>query len=171
MHDIDALLQKYQSIRGYSKHVSNFCEMLKGGRQKKKYNIILADPPWPYTSRRMIQKNGKHAAGIKDEYSTMSIEDMMNLNIDSICAKDCLLYMWVTGPKLEEAFKLINAWKFKYSTVAYVWEKKVPNPGFYSMSSVEYVLVAKRGRAPIRNNKVNTSVMGNKTSSSFFKII
>lgn len=129
---------------------------LQGGARRKKYNVIIMDPPWPYTSRRMVQDNGKRAAGIDDEYQTMSIDDMANLPLQSVCADDCLLFMWTTGPKLEESFKLINAWGFKYSTVAFVWEKKVPNPGFYSMSSCEYVLVAKKGRAPPRRNNVNT---------------
>lgn len=142
---------QYMDKSGLSSNV-----VLSGGGGRKKYNIILADPPWPYTSRRMVQDNGNSAAGISDEYSTMSIQEMMDLPIQNVCAPNCVLYMWTTGPKLEEAFRLINAWGFKYSTVAYVWEKRIPNPGFYSMSSCEYVLVAKRGRAPERNNSVNT---------------
>lgn len=87
---------------------------------------------------------------------TMTIQDMMDLDIPSVCAENCLAFVWTTGPKLNEAFSLIDAWGFKYSTVAYVWNKRVPMPGFYSMSQCEYVLVAKKGRAPPRRSNVNT---------------
>ena len=161
--DLTALLNAYENDHGSQKRVRDFVAFLRGGRQQRnrkhsarKYNVIVMDPPWPYTSRRMMQDNGKKAAGIDDEYSIMSIADMANLPMQNICADNCLLYMWVTGPKLQEAFKLIDAWGFKYSTVAYVWNKRVPNPGFYSMSQCEYVLVAKKGRAPERKQGVNT---------------
>lgn len=153
--DLAQYLESFESIHGPSPHAREFVQYLGGGGRKK-YNVIIMDPPWPYSSRRMMQDNGKKAAGIDDEYSTMTIQDMMDLDIPKICAENCLLYVWTTGPKLEEAFKLINAWGFKYSTVAYVWNKRVPNPGFYSMSQCEYVLVAKKGRAPPRRKNVNT---------------
>ena len=121
----------------------------------KKYDIILADPPWPYNSRRMAQNNGTHIAGIEDEYVTMSMEEMCSLPIANIKAKNCVLYLWATGPKMPEAFQLMKAWGFKYSTMAFVWDKRIPNPGYYSCSQVEYVLVGKKGKCPARN-KTNT---------------
>ena len=162
--DFASQLELYESVHGPSQNVREFVDYmssqgqggLTGGASRRKYNLIIMDPPWPYTSRRMMQDNGKKAAGISDEYSTMSIQDMMDLPMQNVCADNCLLFMWTTGPKLNEAFKLLDAWGFKYSTVAYVWNKKIPNPGFYSMSQCEYVLVAKRGRAPERNKGVNT---------------
>lgn len=159
-HTLHRLLAQFESEQGPSVHASRFVnEMFPlngmghnalhgGSRQPKKYNIVLVDPPWPYNSRRMVQDNGRNAVGIDDEYSTMSMDEMKALPILNACADDCLLYMWATGPKLKEAFDLMEAWQFKYSTMAFVWDKKIPNPGFYSMSQVEYVLVGKRGRAP-----------------------
>lgn len=76
----------------------------------KKYDIILADPPWPYNSRRMAQNNGTHIAGIEDEYATMSMEEMCALPIANVKAKNCVLYLWATGPKMPEAFQLMKAW-------------------------------------------------------------
>jgi N6-adenosine-specific RNA methylase IME4 len=160
--DLTKSLQDYETQTGTSdaivREFVQYCNennVLLGGANQKKYNVIVMDPPWPYTSRRMVQDGGKKMAGIDDEYSTMSIDDMAKLPMQNVCAKNCLLFMWVTGPKLEEAFKLIRAWNFKYSTVAFVWDKRVPNPGFYSMSQCEYVLVAKQGKAPSRNKGTN----------------
>jgi len=121
----------------------------------KKYDIILADPPWPYDSRRMVLENGTSVTGIEDEYSVMTMEDMYSLPIQNVVGKNCVLYMWATGPKMKEAFNLIDAWGFKYVTVAFVWDKRIPNPGYYSCSQCEYVLVAKKGKCPKRI-KTNT---------------
>lgn len=157
--EVTALLDTYEGLHGPQHRVRDFVDFLHGGfaskKLPKKYNVIVVDPPWPYKSRRMVQKKGTHMAGIEDEYDTMTMKDMMELPIDNMCADNCLMYMWATGPKLKEAFMLLDAWNFKYSTVAYVWEKKSPNIGFYSLSSCEYVLVAKRGKAPPRNKNVN----------------
>ena len=116
----------------------------------KKYDIILADPPWPYKARRMVQDNGTTVTGIEDEYDTMTMTDLCTLPIQNIKAKNCVLYLWATGPKMAEAFQLMTAWGFKYSTMAFVWNKKIPNPGYYSCSQVEYVLVGKKGKCPKR---------------------
>jgi len=124
----------------------------------KKYDVILADPPWPYDSARMAQKENKDKfkkVGVNDEYTTMSMEEMCSLPIKNIRAKNCILYLWATGPKLPEAFELMKAWGFKYSTMAFVWDKRIPNPGWYSCSQVEYVLVGKKGKCPKRA-KTNT---------------
>ncbi len=121
----------------------------------KQYDIILADPPWPYNSKRMVMESGKTIIGVEDEYQTIGMNELCNLPIDKLCAKNCLLYLWATGPKMQEAFRLMNAWNFKYVTMAFVWDKRIPNPGYYSCSQVEYVLVGKRGKCPKRI-KTNT---------------
>lgn len=119
----------------------------------KQYDIILVDPPWPYDQARMAQHQNKdkfQAVGIDDEYETMTMEEMKNLPIQRVTAKNCVLYMWATGPKMREAFELMDAWGFEYSTMAFVWDKRIPNPGWYSCSQIEYVLVGKKGTCPKR---------------------
>jgi N6-adenosine-specific RNA methylase IME4 len=115
----------------------------------KQYDIILADPPWEYKSHDHIKKH------IDEHYDTMTPVDLHNLDIKSIAKKDCVLYLWTTGPKMNEALELMNVWGFKYCTIAFVWDKQMHNMGFYSMSQVEYLLVGKRGKAPKRR-KTNT---------------
>lgn len=94
----------------------------------KKYGIILADPAWPYDN----PKSGLPRLGGKT-YSTMSIEEIAALPVDKIAAEDCALFLWVTMPKLNEVFKVIEAWGFRYVTCAFVWVKLNPNgEGVYS---------------------------------------
>lgn len=55
----------------------------------------------------------------------MSLEEICNIKVKEICDKDeCVLFMWVTAPFFESAFKVINAWGFEYKTVAFTWIKE-----------------------------------------------
>jgi N6-adenosine-specific RNA methylase IME4 len=56
--------------------------------------------------------------------------------------------MWTTSPHLTQAIQLGEAWGFQYRTVAFIWNKMVHNPGQYTLSNCELVLVFKRGRIP-----------------------
>lgn len=112
----------------------------------KKYNVIYADPPWMYKS------TGKNIANrCEDIYPTMTLEELIELPVKDISAKNCALFMWVTNPHLPTAFKLIDAWGFDFKTVFKVWRKTYKDgspvcvPGWWSRSSVELLLVASKG--------------------------
>jgi N6-adenosine-specific RNA methylase IME4 len=83
----------------------------------KKYNIIYADPPWSYTGNMMN-------SSATDHYSTMSLEEICKLPIKNIADDDCILFMWVTLPKLNQFMKVIKSWNFEYKSTAFVWCKK-----------------------------------------------
>lgn len=81
----------------------------------KKYNIIYADPAWSYrdyTSREVaeknLNKNSKKSVVMK--YDVMKTQDLCSLPIKNISAENCILFMWVTMPKLNECFKLMDSW-------------------------------------------------------------
>src|SRR5437879_13567787 len=99
-----------------------------------KYAIIYADPPWRY--RDILHNAGKDTGSAELHYPTMSIGELcaMRPYIDSIAAEDCLLFLWVTSPTLTDAMALIEGWGFEYKTVAFVWNKVRPCPGYYTMS-------------------------------------
>ena len=73
---------------------------------------------------------------------------MKTWDIASISEEDCLLFMWSSSPHLDQAIQLGKAWGFQWATVAFVWDKQRPNPGFYTMSQCELCLVFRRGRIP-----------------------
>ena len=85
----------------------------------KKYNIIYADPPWSYKDKAL---SGNRGACCK--YNVMKIEDICKLPINKITNNDCILFMWVTMPKLNECFEVIKKWKFDYKTCAFTWIKE-----------------------------------------------
>tara|TARA_R100000388_G_scaffold78389_1_gene57171 strand:+ start:290 stop:844 length:555 start_codon:yes stop_codon:yes gene_type:complete len=116
---------------------------------KKKYNIIYADPPWSYHTYK--GKDSGNGLALK-HYETMSNKDIENLRIQTIAKDDCLLFLWVTFPHLQSGLDVINAWGFKYKTVAFTWVKKykndnwVNNIGFYTRSNAEICLLGTKGR-------------------------
>lgn len=113
-----------------------------------KYNIIYADPPWSYKDKAL---SGNRGACCK--YNVMDTEDISSLPIDNIAADNCVLFMWVTMPKLNECFDLIRAWGFNYKTCAFNWTKmnKKSNTPFMGMGSWtrannELCLLATKGK-------------------------
>jgi N6-adenosine-specific RNA methylase IME4 len=114
----------------------------------KKYQIIYADPPWKHRGVLL-----PHSAGVDpaSHYPVMDIKELCGMApyVSSLTdSTACLLFMWISSPMLPEAMTLIDAWGFEYKTVAFVWHKQRPLPGFYTMSDCELCLVAKAGKIP-----------------------
>lgn len=129
----------------------------------KKYNIIYADPPWSYKDKAL---SGNRGAGCK--YQTQSKDWIDNLPVKEIAADDCVLFLWVTMPKLNECWDLITKWGFEYKTVAFTWVKKnkKSNSLFWGMgrwtrANAELCLLATKGK-PKRINAGVHSVIESK---------
>lgn len=115
----------------------------------RKYSIIYADPPWDYKGQKQHSgQGGTDTGGSQSHYKTVPARDLKELDVPSICEDDCLLFMWITSPHLDQGIELGKAWGFKWSTVAFVWDKSKTNPGFYTMSQCELCVVMKRGKIP-----------------------
>jgi N6-adenosine-specific RNA methylase IME4 len=117
-----------------------------------KYRIIYADPPWQYGNSGLDDYG--HA---ERHYPTMSIAELCNMPVSSMAAKDSVLFLWVTSPLLEEAFKVINSWGFKYKT-SFVWDKVKHNFGHYNSVRHELLLVCTRGSCTPDTPKLYDSV-------------
>ena len=113
----------------------------------KKYSIILADPPWDY-GRKQYHKMGS-STGAHSHYNVMSVTEMKQMDVRRLANKDCLLFMWVTGPFMDQAIDLMKHWGFDYKQVAFVWNKMKVNPGAYTTTAAEFVLVGKRKKGKI----------------------
>ena len=125
----------------------------------KKYQVIYADPPWDYGGKLQYDKSiikSENEGFEKDifissasfKYPTVKLADLMKLDVPSIAADDCILFMWTTGPQMANSIKLGESWGFEYKTVAFVWDKMVHNPGRYTLSQTEFVLAFKKGKFP-----------------------
>ena len=123
----------------------------------KKYQIIYADPPWYYKN----YANQTASRWVGNQYFLMSEQDICNLPINNIAADNCILFLWITAPQFETAFKVINAWGFKYKTLGFCWVKKNKKKdsffwgmGYWTRSNVELCLIAVKGRP----KRINTSI-------------
>lgn len=114
----------------------------------KKYNLILADPPWRYGSKGA--RSGQFGAL---DYNDMSTDEICQLPVSNLSAKDCALEMWFTASFVEDAIKVCNAWGFKVIRIDVVWLKETVNQrkhgvtGPWGMSDCEFVLLGSKGKA------------------------
>ncbi len=113
-----------------------------------KYQIIYADPPWSYKDKALAGNRGAIC-----KYPVMNIEDIKNLPIKELSDENCILFLWVTMPKLNEVFDVIKAWGFEYKTVAFTWVKrnKISPSWFWGMgrwtrANAELCLLATKGK-------------------------
>lgn len=53
----------------------------------------------------------------------MPFDEIAALPVANVAAKDCALFMWVVDSHLDEAFRLGEAWGFKFKTRAFTWRK------------------------------------------------
>ncbi len=155
------------SVTGYSKYDPeakrrrkvNPLEEVYPPLPAKKYDVIYADPPWDYGGKMQYDKSSMKSQNIGFEknvfisaadfkYPTLKLSELKRLDVASIAAEDCILFMWTTGPQLANSIELGEAWGFEYKTVAFVWDKQVHNPGRYTLSQTEFVLAFRRGRFP-----------------------
>ena len=128
----------------------------------KKYNVILADPPWAY--RVWSKKDVGRTA--ESHYPTMSIEDIRALPVGDLAADNCALFLWITFPQLHEAFSLIESWGFVYKTMAFVWVKqnrKSPSLfwglGYWTRANAEICLLATKGNPKRQSAAVHQVIL------------
>jgi len=117
--------------------------------EDQRFGTILADPPWQFTNR-----TGKMAPEHKrlSRYSTMSLEDIVKLPVNSLAAPTAHLYLWIPNALLAEGLEVMRNWGFTYKTNI-VWYKirKDGGPdrrgvGFYFRNVTELVLFGVRGK-------------------------
>jgi N6-adenosine-specific RNA methylase IME4 len=121
---------------------------------EKKYQIIYADPPWFYH-----YKASKKWGDAQVEYPVMKTKDICSLPVADITEDRAVCFMWATMPNLPEAFKVMEAWGFKYKTVAFVWVKTTSKggyrsgTGYFTNSNAELVLIGTKGNNLERKRK------------------
>ncbi len=141
------------------KTVRNDLPSLYPDLPEKKYDIIYCDPPWDYGGKMQFDKSGKKdinknweknifISAANFQYPTMETKELKKIPIKDLAKEDCLLFMWVTSPHLEQGIELGKSWGFEFRTVAFVWDKMVHNPGKYTLSYCEMCLVFKKGKIP-----------------------
>lgn len=143
------------------------------------YGCIVADPPWHFRARTALQMtNWTSRRDAEKHYAVMGIKDIEALPVRDLAAKDCHLFLWTTGPCLPLAFGVIEAWGFRYSSVAFTWIKMrrkfdanqlriLPSIesdlhvglGLTTRKNAEFCLLARRGNCKRASKRVREIIM------------
>lgn len=115
-------------------------EKIRFANEPEKYSIIYADPPWEYEYVEI------QVIAIENHYPTMSEQELIEYPVKNKRAKNCVIYMWTTAPKLDVAMRVLKAWGFDYKTCL-VWDKVKHNMGFYNSVRHELLLIGGYGQA------------------------
>jgi ParB family chromosome partitioning protein len=92
------------------------------------YQVVLADLPWESSAER----------------EAMPLEELCLLPVGNIAAKDCVLFLWTTGPGAKDAIRVLDCWGFTYRTCA-VWTGAPSHTGDYLQERHGLLLVATKG--------------------------
>jgi N6-adenosine-specific RNA methylase IME4 len=116
--------------------------------------VIYADPPWQWTGSL-----GSGMSRADYHYGLSTPAEIMTLPVAALAADDCALLLWCTGPHIAigSHIKVIEAWGFRPSTVAFVWIKqnrrdgriRTRGQGCYTLANAELCFVAIKGH-PLR---------------------
>ena len=150
---VDRAFKQLKIIRRQEEHAKRTevgCtvdDLVKLAASGKRFSVIYADPPWPFDGGGMSRAD--------HHYGTSPITDIMNLPVAALAADDCALLMWTTSPHVAVAShtKIIEAWGFRPSTVAFVWVKQNKTDGkvrtrgqsHWTIGATEHVILGIKG--------------------------
>lgn len=89
----------------------------------KKYQVILADPPWKYTGSET-----KWGAAEKF-YKTLTPAELSMFPLDDVMARPAVVFMWATCPKINIAIETLESWGLHFRGIAFVWVKTSAKTG------------------------------------------
>lgn len=104
------------------------------------FDVIYADPPWSYEVSHLACSPNQH-------YQTMTTEELCDKreNLKEHIAENAVIFLWATNPILEDAFKVMDAWGFRYKTNM-VWIKDKTGVGFWFRGQHELLLLGVKGK-------------------------
>jgi N6-adenosine-specific RNA methylase IME4/ParB-like chromosome segregation protein Spo0J len=118
-------------------------KQLSWGKQET-FGVVYADPPWrfePYS-----RETGMDRAA-DNHYPTLTTDKIKALDVSSITAKDCVLFLWATAPMLPQALSVMAAWGFDYKSET-IWVKDRDGSGYWFINRHEHLLVGTKGKIP-----------------------
>lgn len=117
--------------------------------RRKRYRVILADPPWRF---RTWSERGEGKSAQR-HYACMDLGALCSLPVERVAADDSALFLWTTWPMIFQAERVIEAWGFRYSGLAWEWIKRNPETnkfsfggGYGTRKNLEPCLLGRRGK-------------------------
>jgi len=158
-----------------------------------KYGVILADPPWKHSCW-----SGQSSRVADAHYPVMSTQEICDMRpfIDTLSSDSCALFLWAVPPMMPDAFRVIEAWGFRYISFGLAWLKTTQNTlsprdqlaaldkgrplitlgddvltvatgmGMYTRANMEPCLLAVRGKMPVARHDVSQVIIAPRTKHS-----
>ena len=144
--------------------------------EQKKYPVIYADPPWKFAA---YSEKGEGRSAVA-HYDCMTMKDLFVLPVQEIATDNCVLFLWTTDPFLPMGIKLVEAWGFKFKTVAFYWAKLNQRAnqnlfseedfftglGYWTRANIEPCLLATRGNPKRISKKVKRLIIAKRREHS-----
>jgi N6-adenosine-specific RNA methylase IME4 len=146
------------------------------GLPRGHYGAILADPPWHFQVwAGETQKKGRQHGGQAKapDYVQLDEDEIAAFAVAEVAAENCVLFLWTCWPVMEQAFRIIRAWGFKYKTCGFCWTKAHARQiemfqddieprmglGYWTRSNSEVCLLATRGHPKRLNPDVRQAII------------
>lgn len=107
----------------------------------KKYQIIVADPPWQITKiKKRVRPNQ-----VEMDYPMMTLDEIRELPISKIAADSSICFIWTIDKYLYETPKILEVWGFKYH-LTMAWNKTNGLAMYGFNRQTEFIVVGLRGK-------------------------
>ncbi len=107
----------------------------------KKYQIIVADPPWQI---KKIQKRVRPNQ-IDIDYPMMSVDEIKTLQVSNIADDVCMLFLWTIDKYLYQTKDILETWGFNYH-LTMAWDKTNGLAMYGFNRQTEFILVGLKGK-------------------------
>lgn len=125
------------------------------------FRTIVADPPWKYGKwgkASVPNYVGHEPKESRMPYATMTVEEIVTLPVADYAADNCDMYLWTTQKYLPDAFKVLEAWGFKYcQTLTWCKTPMGTGQGGLFCPTTEFLLLGRKGRMPQGKLRVDTT--------------
>lgn len=110
------------------------------------YDVILADPAWPYHN---VKTGGSHTSGAAQKYPVMALADIQKMPVRRLAnPAGCVLALWGTVPLGADPYLTMRHWGFEYKT-EWFWRKVGrKGTGYWTRGVMEKLLIGIRGKVP-----------------------
>ena len=128
----------------------------------RRYDIVVADPPWTFTTR-----SAKGLEGRPQHYDRMTDQDIAAMPVQAISHAGTVLFLWTTSPHLPRGLDTLAVWGFTYRS-SMVWVKDRVGTGYWARNRHELVLIGGRSkaRAPAPAHRRDSVIEGQQRAHS-----
>ena len=128
-----------------------------------KYRTIIADPPWRYGKWGTASETGRYKGNQFFSqrpigYQTMTVKEIMEIQVSDVADENCDLYLWTTQKYLPDAFGVMQAWGFRYcATLVWCKSPRGLGQGGLFCPTTEFLLQGRKGRMPEGKRRIDST--------------